>query len=46
VYRLELSSGELEFATVEGVDGKIVILDNNRVMLARPNTSYIVTSFF
>ena len=45
VYRLELSSGELEFATVEGVDGKIVILDNNRVMLARPNTSYIVTSF-
>lgn len=44
-YKLEISSGKLQFASVEGGDGKIIILDNARVMLARANMSYLLDSF-
>ena len=45
VYRMDLNSGKLEFASVEGTDGKLIILDSARVMLCRTNTSYILDSW-
>lgn len=42
VYRLDLGNGKLYFSGVEGTDGKIIILDGSRVMLCRPNMSYIL----
>ena len=45
VYRLELGTGKLQFAAIDGIDGDVIILDGNRVMLARPNMSYIITAF-
>ena len=42
VYRVDISSLKLEFSPVFATDGKILVLDNGRVMLCRSNISYIL----
>lgn len=44
-YRLNLGDEKLQFATVSGIDGEMVVLDGNRVLLARRNMAYVLDSF-
>ena len=45
VYRLDLLTLKLEFSEILATDGKILMLDNGRIMLCRSNMSYILDNW-
>ena len=45
VMRLDVGSLKLQSVQMNAVNGKIVVLDSSRIMLCRPNMSYIIDSW-
>ncbi len=45
VYRLDTGSLKLQFAEAVSSGGKILILDSGRIMLCRPDMSYVIDSW-